>query len=562
MSEELLNLIDERFEISDGWLMEYRGNDRVLVVPVGVTAISRNVFEYAFEMEAIYLPRSIRSISCPFDQYNINFKYRLREVHVPDIETWLRIDFDDAYSNFLSLRHECDSESEYIQPELFIGEAPLVELVVPAGVNRVKQYAFSNCRTLRTLVVNNGVEEIGKGAFCNCDNLETVILPEKNCRLAPYLSLFDGIFWGCGKLTTVELPEDLIEIPEDAFAGCRSLRSIKLPKTLISIGRNALQCDALERLELPDSLEKIGTDAFVFATWGVSAADYEKLFNVYDNAHYLGNARNPYMVLVKAKNKEITACTVAAGTKFIMSNAFRDCTELREISIPDSVAHVGEDAFLGCNSFDQPVLGHIGIAVKTADNTAGEKVFVLTAEKQWCYRTYADADGNIRETLVSSFDPMSASNNELIWGLLARLQSRSCDGGTHGYIQFDLRDYGGPDKFGRKSITELSAGIEPLPAGDELRHFVYAFFPKEGELEADNGSELDRTVCTEIMARFDGYSEPELDKASIRALLDKDVLTYEGIRLYRELLKNSWRWRKASDEKGGGAESGQEFFPF
>ena len=594
MTDELLNLTDERFEICDGNLLEYRGNDRVVVIPEGVISIARHVFENAFNTEAICLPRSIRSISCPFDPYNISFKYRLREVHVPDIETWLGIDFADQFSNFLSVHNGLNPEGGNLPPELFVGEAPLVDLVVPEGVKSVKKYSFSNCGTLRSLVIGNGVEEIGKGAFCNCVNLESAILPQKGCRLAPYLGVSDGIFDGCEKLTAVELPEDLTEIPACMFSGCKSLKSIKLPEGITSIGRRAIDITAMERIELPDTLEKLGMYALSFAPW-VSPADYGKAFNVYGGACYLGSARNPYMVLMKAENEEITACDVAAGTKFIMSSAFSGCKELREVSIPGSVKRIGEDAFGdcrklknvsienfecdiaedafdGCDSFDRPVLGNTGIAVKTvgyssgnaagnsAGSFAGEKVFILTAEKQWCYRRYAGADGNVRETLASRSEHMSVLNDELIWGLLSLLQSRNCETGMNGYIRFDPRDYGGINKIGRKNIIELSAELRPLPAGDEIHRFVNAFFPEAGE--PGDSVELDRTVCAEITARFEGYPERELSKASLRAVFEQDVLTYEGIRLYRELLKKGRGRRDVPVEQEWGAGDGQEFFPF
>ena len=49
------------------------------------------------------------------------------------------------------------------------------------------------------------------------------------------------------------------------------------------------------------------------------------------------------------------AYAIKQGTKQIASNAFYDCINIQSISIPNSVTHIGDYAFHGCNNLTQPI---------------------------------------------------------------------------------------------------------------------------------------------------------------------------------------------------------------
>ena len=101
-------------------------------------------------------------------------------------------------------------------------------------------------------------------------------------------------------------------------------------------------CSSLTSVTIGNGIASIGLGAFS----GCSSLKY----NEYDNAYYLGNADNPYLVLVKVKSKDITSCKINEKTKVIADVAFEGCSSLTSITIPNSLKSIGYEAFEDCSS--------------------------------------------------------------------------------------------------------------------------------------------------------------------------------------------------------------------
>lgn len=95
----------------------------------------------------------------------------------------------------------------------------------------------------------------------------------------------------------------------------------------------------LKNIIIPDTVYYVGDDAFL----GCNSLVY----NEYNNAYYIGSNSNLYLILIKAKDNSIPSCTISDKTKYVCSKAFKDCVNLRNFVIPETVEDFGKYVFSG-----------------------------------------------------------------------------------------------------------------------------------------------------------------------------------------------------------------------
>ncbi|MCM1196538.1 MAG: leucine-rich repeat domain-containing protein [Roseburia sp.] len=180
------------------------------------------------------------------------------------------------------------------------------------------------------------ITKIGYSAFKGCTFLESI-------RILSALEIADSSFENCIHLESVELPDTLQKIGNNAFASCSMLENILLPDEVEQIGDYVFKdCKNLKNIEFSLELNSVGNQ--------IVQGCKSLIYTGFDNALYLGNQKNPYLLLIQANDTLITSCILHKDTKFICSSAFEECRSLDSITIPDNVISIGNNSFNCCAS--------------------------------------------------------------------------------------------------------------------------------------------------------------------------------------------------------------------
>lgn len=189
-------------------------------------------------------------------------------------------------------------------------------------VTAIGDEAFSGCAGLTSIKIPDGVTNIGSSAFRDCSGLTSVTIGNSVTSIDSYA------FSGCTGLTSVTIPDRVTSIGEQAFRDCSGLTSITIPDNVISIRDYAFyNCGGLTSVTISDSVTYVGS--------GVFGSCDSLVYNKYDNAYYLGNAKNKYVVLVEATSTSITSCTINGNCKVIAQLAFSGCDGLTSIFVEE-----------------------------------------------------------------------------------------------------------------------------------------------------------------------------------------------------------------------------------
>jgi len=138
-------------------------------------------------------------------------------------------------------------------------------------------------------------------------------------------------------VTSVEIPEGVTFIGNEAFSVSTALRSISLPSTLTSIGERAFEgCVALTSISLPAGLREIGELAF-----GGSG------LTSFPNPWPRGIIALPFQLFLGSK---LQTAVIPEGIIYIESRAFFECADLTSITLPSSIRYIGDTAFARCRS--------------------------------------------------------------------------------------------------------------------------------------------------------------------------------------------------------------------
>lgn len=256
--------------------------------------------------------------------------------------------------NSIKVSFEFSADVEYLGYEYVDGYGEIYLSGAPTVIN--------TCRSdvLRTIDIPDSVTSIGEEAFAKCLCLGSITIPNS------VTSIGRAAFDTCLNLTSITIPNSVTKIGEYAFGECRGLTSVTIPDSVTEIGEYAFgACFSLKSITIPDSVTSIGRGAFNICQNLTSATIGNGVVSLGDGvfsycpklAEFKGKfaSEDGRCLIVDGGLKAfapagLTEYTTPDGVTHISSYTFYECDDIEHITISEGVTTIGEYALFGCNN--------------------------------------------------------------------------------------------------------------------------------------------------------------------------------------------------------------------
>ncbi len=207
---------------------------------------------------------------------------------------------------------------------------PIQQVVIPQGAKAVRSYAFKADTKKKKVKRKDYADPVSEEFLSGGFDIRNGIL---NCYL--------------GKGGDVEIPDGVIEVAPHAFEDAQ-IKSVIVPGSVKRIGKYAFcNCSKLVKITFSEGLEEIDDYAFM-------GTEIEELVFP-DGLVRIGNhAFEPHF------RNSIHKLSFGNGLAFIGDYAFGEFgTEIsmKELSFPDSLIEIGDNAFSKCEQLEKLCLG-------------------------------------------------------------------------------------------------------------------------------------------------------------------------------------------------------------
>ncbi len=408
------NYQPDDFVISNGVLVQYNGNDSVVVIPDGVTEIGYGAF-YEKNVTKVILPEGLRTIG------NEAFAYcfDLSEIIIPesvtsigDLAFFFCLDLETViiYSDTLAIN---DSSLVFPQNAIIYGNEgstaqayatkysrtfkPLsnghaygdwqdynddkhIRYCISCSLNETQNHIYTDaqdetCNTCgheRKIAIDGApVDPDDMMASGICGNLRWVLSNEGVLHILGDGQMTYPLGWVDYKesIKKVIVYDGVTSIHQRAFEGCINLTGISIPSSVTEIEHSAfLNCSSLVSIDIPNSVESIGAYTFKNCT----SLETVKLPN---SIITIGCEMFAYC-------SNLTEISIPQSVIMIDMGVFRNCTSLEKVEFSEGLIRICDNAFLSCTSLTEIVLPESLSCIdsRAFDMTSVNKLTVLSMD--------------------------------------------------------------------------------------------------------------------------------------------------------------------------------------
>lgn len=441
--------------IVDGVLVDVEDSSTssdVLTIPDDVKAINEQAFEDVCVKEVI-LPAGLESIEDEAFKNSALTKIDLTNVKFLGNKVFEFSELREiTYSKYLTyIPERCfrgSSLAEFEIPKQVTAlktgcfEGTNLERIDLSGIITLEEFVFFDCFNLKEIILSETITEIpdgfcrrcqclekinlshvqfiGTSAFSECSNLDAGNLSAKidrhafegtavrNLDIKDISELDKGVYQNCENLESVTISGDRA-IPDRLFSGCKNLKNVTIDEGITAVGDSAFSKTAVEKIILPSTVIVVRSDAFRECRQLREVILNDGLKTIAESAF----KRTENLSEISIPNSVIhigSGCFACSGIKsvklpesgtftVILWETFFGCKNLETVKLPDSVNVIDDYAFSECTSLKNINLEKIGsIGPSAFAKTALEKITLTVMETG--PRAFAECE-NLKEADLS-----------------------------------------------------------------------------------------------------------------------------------------------------------------
>ncbi|MDD6981619.1 MAG: leucine-rich repeat protein [Clostridia bacterium] len=303
-----------------------------------VLAIGDYAFYYCSSLTSIELPAGTAEAPYSIGQYAFS-RTGLTSVTIPTgIGSLGKYAF--FYNDKLTSVTFAAGAAPTLEANAFASCLTLESITLPEGITTISDSLLYNCKKLTSITIPSTVTSIGTKAFMSCESLESVTFATYAVEEKVYskvASIGDSAFASTALTSFVfpTLESGSLTLGKTIFTGCKELASVTISKSVGDIDGVLAGCS---------SIKNFTVDA--------------------ENENFASVEGDPILY-----NKDKTAYRYIAGllvgefrvndnVKEISANVFENQIALTKLIIPASVTKIGDSAFQGCALLETVVFEH------------------------------------------------------------------------------------------------------------------------------------------------------------------------------------------------------------
>ena len=251
-------------------------------------------------------------------------------------------------------------DGEYVTTIAYNGTAQ--DVVIPTQVTKVDLSVFIDNENIVTITIPKTVKAIT--GTLSAENFETVYYEgdvDDWMEMESFGQLYSQwnkkatkVYFDGEEVTEAELPDGMEIVPENIFNGFTDLAKITLPSSVTEIGAHAFYKTAITEVELGNNVQTIGAYAFGYCK-NLKSVDFGSVVTINDYAFeyteslktvefpdsvkVIGWGAFAYSGIATLDLNEVEELDV---------EAFRECVNLTEITLPATIKRMEGNAFKNC----------------------------------------------------------------------------------------------------------------------------------------------------------------------------------------------------------------------